>query len=201
MPSIAVLNIDNKETQLSPDKLSNLARMDFTKSGLFEVLDAYDIRYLLNNSEFDATDCYGKICLVEAGNFLKVDKVLSGSVETYPDRIVVTFRQFDVQKEKTEKAQVMEFVAVENQLHIMISITIKKMYDLEVEKNLITKLTKRNDFESTINLPDEDVLNLSCPRMGVTVFTGEVARIYRDSKVNGGFDALPVMSQFGYQFD
>src|SRR5210317_2664694 len=73
MPSIAVLNIDSKDTQLSPEKLSSLTRIEVTKSGQFEVMDAYDIQYLFAKNKFDAEDCYGKICLIEAGNVLKVD--------------------------------------------------------------------------------------------------------------------------------
>lgn len=201
MPSIAVLNIDSKDSQLSPEKLAGIARMEVTKTGLFEVLDEYDIQYLLNKNDFDGTDCYGKICLIEAGKVLKVNKVISGSVESYHDRIVITLRLVDVQKGIIEKAEVMEFINVENQLHTMISITINNMFNLETDKNLVTKLTKKNDFESTINLPDEDVLNLTGPRMGVTFFTGEIAKIYQRPKEQGGFDALPVMSQFGYQFE
>jgi hypothetical protein len=201
LQSIAVLNIDSKDAALSPEKLSSLARIEVTKTGMFEVMDAYDISYLFEKNNFNPANCYGKICLVEAGNILKVDKVFSGFVEAYQDRIVITFRLLDVQKGKIEKAEVMEFINLQNQLHLMISVTIKKMFDLEVDKDLINKLTKKNDFESTVNIPDEDALNLSGPRMGVTFFTGEVAKIYQRPKSEGGFDALPIMSQFGYQFE
>lgn len=201
LPTIAVLNIDNTNAELNPSQLASLARIEVTKYGKFEVYDQYDIAYLFKKNEFDAEGCYGKICLIEAGKILGVDKVLSGSVETFEQHIVITLRQVDVVNERIEKAQVMEFIKIENQLFSMIEITVQKMYGMEVDENLEIKLTKKDDFESTINVTDADVLNLSGPRMGMTFFTGEAASIHRAPLLEGGYDALPLLSQFGYQFE
>ena len=73
----------------------------------------------------------------------------------------------------------------------MIGITLKKMFDLPIEQDLETKLTKKFDYDNAINNPESDQLNLSGPRMGLTVFSGETAKIYRTSKSLGGFDAIP----------
>jgi len=201
IPTIAVLNIDNTNADLSPSQLASLTRIEVTKLGDFEVYDQYDIAYLFKTNEFDSEDCYGKICLIEAGKILGVDKVLSGSVETFEQHIVITLRQVDVHNEKIEKAQVMEFLKIENQLFSMIELTVQKMYGMEMDENVEIKLTKRDDFESTINVPDADVLNLSGPRMGLTFFVGEAAEIYQKPLSKGGYNGLPLLSQFGYQFE
>ena len=95
----------------------------------------------------------------------------------------------------------MEFLKIEKQMDNMIELTVQSMFDLELDENVLTKLTQDDAFESTINTPDEDVLNLSGPRMGLTFVTGDLAKAQSRSKIDGGFDALPVMSQFGYQFE
>jgi len=200
-PKMAVMNIDNTGAELSPTQLASLTRIEVTKYDQFEVVDQYDISYLFKENGFDSEGCYGKICLTKAGKVLEVDKVLSGSVETFDKSIVITLRQVDIKSESIEKTQVMEFLKIDNQLSTMIELTVKQMYDLEVNSDILTKLTKPNDFENTINVEEVDVLNLAGPRMGVTFFTGELASIQRNPKSQGGFDALPFMSQFGYQFE
>jgi len=178
-----------------------LTRIEVTKYNQFEVVDQYDIEYLFKENGFDNEGCYGKICLAKAGEVLNVDKVLSGSVETFDESIVITLRQVDVKSKSIEKTQVMEFLKIDKQLSTMIELTVKQMYGLEVNEDVLTKLTKPNDFENTINVEEVDVLNLSGPRMGLTFFTGELGKIQSMPKSQGGFDALPLMSQFGYQFE
>ena len=39
------------------------------------------------------------------------------------------------------------------------------------------------------------------PRMGFTVFSGNAASRIREGRESGGYDAFPVMFQFGYQFE
>lgn len=201
LPTLAVLNIDNPGSQLTPAQLASLTRIEVIKYGQFEVLDQYDIQYLFEKEEFNYENCYGKLCLLEAGKILGVNKVLSGSVEEFEKHVVVTLRQIDVASGSIEKAQVMEYLKIENQMDNMIDLTVQSMYGLDLDQNVLTKLTEDDAFESTINTPDADVLNLSGPRMGLTFVTGELAKAQSRSKTDGGFDALPVMSQFGYQFE
>jgi len=200
-PTMAVMNLDNTGAELSPTQLASLTRIEVTKYNQFEVVDQYDIEYLFKQNGFDADDCYGKICLAKAGEVLGVDKILSGSVETFDESIVITLRQVDVKSQSIEKAKVMEFLKIDKQISTMIEITVKQMYELEVNEDVLTKLTKPNDFENTINVEEVDVLNLSGPRMGLTFFTGDLATVQSAPKSQGGFDALPLMSQFGYQFE
>jgi len=201
LPVIAVLNIDSKGLTLEPSQLGNIARTELSKLDRFQVMDRYDVDYVIEKNEFAIDKCYGKICMVEAGKILKTDKMLTGSAEVLGETIVVTLRIIDVGTQSIEKTQVMEFLNLRGQIQTMISLTVKKMFEETIDENLINKLTKKFDYESAVNFPEVDQLNLSGPRMGFTAFTGELSSIYSDPKNMGGFDALPLMFQFGYQFE
>lgn len=46
-----------------------------------------------------------------------------------------------------------------------------------------------------------DYLQLSGPRLGVAVFTGNISQRIQDPTSTGGLNAKPVMAQVGYQFE
>ncbi len=200
-PVVAVLNIDSQDFALEPGQLGNIVRTELTKLDLFQVMDRYDVEYIINKNDFDIERCFGKICLMEAGKLLKTDKMLTGSVEVFGETIVITTRLIDVRTASIEKSQVIEFLNLRAKIQTMMGLCLKKMLDMEVDENMIKKLTQKDDFESTVNFPDARSLNLSGPRMGFTAFTGELAQVYRAGKSQGGFDAYPLMFQFGYQFE
>ena len=200
-PVIAVLNIDSKGLTLEPSQLGDIARTELNKINQFQVMDRYDVDYIIEKNEFKTDNCYGKICMIEAGKILKTDKMFTGSAEVLGETIVITLRLIDVGTQSIEKTQVMEFLNLRGQIQTMISITVKTMFDEKIDENLTNKLTKKFDYESAVNFPEVDRLNLSGPRMGFTAFSGKLSSIYSDPKSMGGFDALPLMFQFGYQFE
>ena len=201
LPVIAVLSIDSKGLTLEPNQLGNIARTELSKLDRFQVMDRYDVDYVIEKNEFPIENCFGKICMIEAGKVLKTDKMLTGSAEVLGETIVITLRLIDVGTQSIEKTQVMEFLNLRSQIQTMISLTVKKMFEETIDENLINKLTQKFDYESAVNFPEVDRLNLSGPRMGFTAFTGNLSRIYSDPKNMGGFDAFPLMFQFGYQFE
>ncbi|MEM6963206.1 MAG: hypothetical protein AAF573_00485 [Bacteroidota bacterium] len=200
-PFIAVLNIDSRGLTLDPAQLGNITRTELSKLQRYQVMDRYDVDYVIEKNEFSIEKCYGRICMVEAGKILKTDKMLTGSAEVLGETITITLRLIDVGTETIEKTQVMEFLNLRNQIQTMIRLTMKSMFDEPIDDNVLNKLTKKFDYESAVNFPEVDRLNLSGPRMGFTAFTGELSRIYSDPKSEGGFDAFPLMFQFGYQFE
>ena len=200
-PILAVLNIDSKGLTLEPAQLGNITRTELSKLENYQIMDRYDVDYVIEKNGFSIEKCYGKICMVEAGRILKTDKMLTGSAEVYGETIVFTFRLIDVATQSIEKTQVMEFLNLRTQIQTMINLTIKTMFEQPVDENLKNKLTKKFDYESAVNFPEVSQLNLSGPRMGFTAFTGNLSKIYADPKNVGGFDALPLMFQFGYQFE
>ncbi|MCR9289669.1 MAG: hypothetical protein NXI23_20015 [Bacteroidetes bacterium] len=200
-PSVAVLHIDAQGFTIDAAQMGNLTRIELSKLGNYEIIDRYDVQYLMEQNEINPDNCFGKICLLEAGKKLKVDKMFTGSVEVLSEKIVISFRLIDVGTEVEEKSQVLEFLNLRHQVQTMIGLTINKMFDNPVDENLMNKLTKQNDFESTVNIPTAEKLNLSGPRMGITFFSGDAATVFKEKESLGGYDGIPVMFQFGYQFE
>ena len=83
----------------------------------------------------------------------------------------------------------------------MIKITMREMFDLEVNQELVTRLRKQYNFESATNNPNKIRLNLAGPRMGASFITGQTADILALPEHEGGYDVFPLMFQFGYQIE
>ena len=198
---VGVLYIDSKGFALDPVQMGNMTRLELDKTGIYEVLDKYDVEYLVEKEGLKLENCYGKICLTETGKKLRADKMLTGSVELLGERVVISFRLIDIGTESVEKSQVMEFLNLRPQVQLMIQLTIRAMLGLPNDPNIVNKLTKADDYVSALNLPEKAKLNLSGPRMGVTVFSGPQVQRIQDPERTGGFNARPVMFQFGYQFE
>jgi hypothetical protein len=198
---LAVLSLDAKGINLDPIQVGNLTRIEIEKTGLYEVLDRYDVAFLLEKENINLDNCYGKTCLVEVGKKLKTDKILTGSVEVLGENIVISIRLLDIASQTIEKSKVTQFLNLKNQLQPMLNVTVSQLFDLPIDQNTLTKLTKSDDYESSINMPEVSRLNLSGPRMGVTLFTGKAAADFKRAENQGGLNATPVMFQFGYQFE
>ena len=200
-PKVAVLHIDSKGFILDPIQMGNMVRLELDKIGQYEILDKYDVEYLATKESLDLSNCYGKICLVEMGRKLRSDKMLTGSVELLGEQIVISFRLIDVGTETVEKSQVSQYLNLRNQVQLMVELTLRQMLGLPTDADILKKLTQADDYASSINIPDAAKLNLSGPRMGMTVFTGKSAKRISSPRSEGGIDANPLMFQFGYQFE
>lgn len=199
-PKITVLNVDSRGLALDPVQMGNLVRIELEKIGTFEVMDRYDVSYLIDKNKLDISNCYGKLCLVDIGTVIKSEKMFSGSVENYGDKIIITMRMIDVNSATVEKTQVGEYLNYPKELQRMISLTIRQMFNLENDQMLINQLTKPNQLEA---LPNnfQKRLRLDGPRMGVAYFSGKTAEYLQAPKKEGGFDVVPLFFQFGYQFE
>ena len=199
---VGVLGIDSKGfPSIDPLQMAQIVRTELDKLNKFEVMDKYDIEYLLKNADAKPDNCFGKVCLVEMGKKIRADKMLSGSIELNGERIFMNFRFIDVASASVEKSKTIEFLNLRSQIPLMVGLTLQKMFDQTVDNELLTKLTKKFDYENAINNPDQERLNLSGPRMGFTLFTGATADILKAKTNIGGFDVNPYMFQFGYQFE
>lgn len=199
---LTVLNIDSQGIDLTPQQLGNLARIEVEKLGLYEVMDRYDVAYMIKKHKLDIEGCYGKICLVEMGNVIKTDKMLSGSVETYGEKLILTLRLIDVKSEKIEKTQVNEFLNLPKQIQPMIELTTAGLFGTEVDSLMYKRLTLKEQYENEMINPNTNKLNLSGPRLGATFFSPQSYSLLSTPVTEGGYDArTPVMFMFGYQFE
>lgn len=200
-PTITVLNIDTKGVPLDPQQMGNITRIELEKLDTFDVMDRYDVAYVIDKNKLNITNCYGKLCLLEIGSTIKTDFMLTGSAELYGQTLVVTFRLIDVAKGSIEKTTVMEFLDLPLELQAMAQITLHNMFGRRNDEVLVTRLTKKFDYENAINNPESSRLNLQGPRFGYVYTFGSQSTILQRSPKEGGFGAYPAMFQFGYQFE
>lgn len=198
---VTVLNIDTKGVPPDPAMMGNLVRTELDKLDSFEVMDRYDVSYVIENNQLSVNNCYGKICLVEAGKVIGADKMLTGYVEKFGKNIVVTLKFIDVKTEAVEHTQIVEFLDLPEEIQAMVSITLNRMFGRKDDAILVERLTKKFNYESSTNNPNKDILRLGGPRMGFLVFAGGEGRQIHLEEKKGGYGAFPVMFQFGYQFE
>ncbi len=199
--TVSVLSVDTKGLNLDPAQAGNLVRLELEKLEVYEVMDRYDVMFLVEKNKLQINNCYGKLCLVEIGNTIKSDKMLTGTIELIGDNIIFSLRLVDVKTQSIVKSNVREFLNLPNELQNMTAITLREMFGFESDKVLVTRISKKDNFEGAQNNPNETRVNLNGPRMGFTLLTGQAASIFKSAKEDGGFDGFPAMFQFGYQFE
>ncbi len=200
-PSLTILNIDTKGLSMDPLVMGNMVRMELEKLNMYDVMDRYDVAYMIEKNKLNITSCFGKTCLVEIGSLIHSDKMFTGSVESTGEAIIVTFRLIDVKTATIEKTQVNEYLYLPKELQSMSKISVRQMFGVAVDQPQLTYLTKKNGFENSTSNPDRSSVNLSGPRSGFTYFSGEAGRIIQKPRSEGGYGSYPVMFQFGYQFE
>lgn len=198
---VTVLNIDTKGINVDPVQMGGIVRTELDKLDTFEVMDRYDVSYVIEKNKLNTSNCYGKICLVETGKLINADKILTGSVELIVKTYVVTLKLINVKTESVERTEIIEFLELPDELQVMVNITLSKMFNRFVDPTTLERLTKKNNYESAVNNPNQNTLKLNGPRMGFIAFTGQQGRQIGESSSKGGNDAFPVMFQFGYQFE
>lgn len=194
-PSVAVLNIDSKGVISDPQETGYLVRLELEKTGKVTVMDKYEVADVLTANKIDANTCYAKTCLVETGKLLKVDKMLTGSVERMGEKIIITLRLIDVQSGAVEKSDATEYLNLP-EVQKMIAISVRKIMGMEPDP-VMTKLLI--DYDVPIESP-KNTLCLNGPRMGFGMATGPALKVLTEKDgTKGGFNMYPVNFQFGWQ--
>lgn len=201
-PTIAILDFDTRgyaaanQSQCIQHIINELVRF-----GDFEVMDKYDIEYIAKRDTLKMTGCFSKICLAEFGKRLQVQKIITGSISQLGDNVNVSVRLLDVETGVFEKSYVKEFLNIPGNELSMIRVTMNELFAKANDQDLVNKLTKKAEFDNSINNPYQLRLKSDGPRMGMTVLTGESANIIKAPTQEGGYDGMPYMFQFGYQFE
>ena len=196
-PSLAIISIDTKGIDQNPDLVRNILQLEVEKTNKYNVMDRYDIADILKKEDKEFTECFGKTCLVAKGKQLGVDKMLSGSVELFGKKIVVTLRLIDVKRGETEKVEAKEYLNLPEELQKMIRISVNERLDIPNDENLVNLLV---EYDSPISSP-RTTLRLNGPRIGIAYTSGETGERLQASKTEGGYEMFPVISQFGYQWE
>lgn len=199
----AIYNMDiTGNSGLQSNQMGNLLRMHFEKLDSFEVIDRYEMGNLNESmGTSKLTTCFSKSCLAEIGQKLKADKVVSGSIDAIGSYYIVTLRRLDVKASEIDKVLVREYLINQEQISTILLLAMNEFLGLPNPESLYLSLTKKDAFANSINHPYYPRLRTDGPRMGVSIATGESAKILSREESQGGFNAYPMTFHFGYQFE
>lgn len=194
-PTIAVLNIDSKGMVNNSEEMGFLTRLELEKTGAFAIMDKYEVAEVTSTHSININTCFSKSCLTDVGKLLKVNKMLSGSVERLGEKIVITLRIIDVNSGTVEKTDATEYLNLP-EVQKMIAISVKKMVGQEPDPTMVKLLI---DYDVPVESP-KNTLKLNGPRMGFGTTIGKNYEILTgDNKQAGEFAMFPASFQFGWQ--
>jgi len=193
----AVLSIHSNITTISPEIAGSLLRIELVKTKKFKILDKHDILEMGKKNKINLASCYGRECLLEVGKSINVDKMISGSIEHLGKKIVISLKILDVHTGKYDRTTVKEFVKVPSEIQAMMQLTLNEMLDIKSNQEILKTLIY---YQQPPKTPQIDIRN-NGPRVGVAFIMGEMADRLSAPEYEGGWDAIPVVSQFGYQFE
>lgn len=196
--TIAVANPNVNALTVKPESVAKMMRLELIKINKYKVYDEFDMNEVIKAKEEYKVGCYGQTCLAKLGEELKVDYVMSGSIDGLGNKIVVTIKIIDVKGQALYKSSVREFDNQELEVQRMIEIVIADMHGLTVDKVLTDRLSFKNEVITSNNIGK---INNSGPRIGFAYLTGTVNEFAtRDTKY-GGLGIQPFTSMIGYQIE
>lgn len=194
---IAVIGIDVHNVAVDNVTLRNMVLLELEKANIYEVLDKFDVADVLKQNDFDPEGCLGKTCQVKVGRMLNADKMLTGSVERFGEKIIFIFRLIDVDADAVVKTDVMEYLDQPEYLGTMLRMSMNNMLDIPNDRHLVELFVSYDQPITSLRT----TLRLDGPRVGVTYFWGNNATRLRAPESEGGFDMYPASVLIGYQFE
>ncbi len=194
-PVAAVLGISSKGIIQDQEALSYMVRLELEKTDAYEVMDNYDVEDVLRKNKIDAYSCLGKSCLVNAGKLLNADKMITGNVERFEEKIIVSLKVIDVKTGSQEKQDVTEYLNLQPDLQKMIQISVEKLVGITPDPQLVNMLI---NYDRPIDSPNTHI-RLNGPRMGAAIVLGDAGKVLRAKESEGGFNMFPLMFQIGWQ--
>lgn len=196
--TVAVTNFSTTGLHVTPEVAAKLARLELIKLEKYSVLDEFDMAEVIESNQEYST-CYGKNCLVEIGEKLKVNYVLSGSVDGLGPKIVVTIKLIDVSSKSLKMTRTMEFDNQEAELQRMIGIVLMEMFGLTPDPIIKSQLQYKNEVITSNNVGR---MNNTGPRVGFAyVGFGELNDFFMRKESMGGLGIMPITTNIGYQFE
>ncbi len=194
---LGVISMDVKGLNVDNQTMANMVNLELQKADIYELLCKYDAEELLRERGVDVNECFGKSCLVRVGELLNADKMLSGSVEKFGNKIIFVLRLIDVESDRIIKTDVMEYIDQQDQLQQMFKLSVNNILDIENDK-FILDLLVNYDVPITTS---RTTLNLSGPRIGFSHPLGRTNERMTAGRPNGGFDMYQINCLIGYQFE
>ncbi len=196
--TIAVANPNVNALTVKSESVAKMMRLELIKINKYKVYDEFDMNEVIKAKEEYKLGCYGQTCLAKLGEELKVDYVMSGSIDGLGNKIVVTIKIIDVKGQALYKSSVREFDNQELEIQRMVEIVIADMHGLTVDKVLSDRLAFKNELITSNNIGK---VNNSGPRIGFAYLTGSVNEFATRSSKYGGLGIQPFTSMIGYQIE
>ena len=93
--SIAVANPNVDGLYATPDMCAKMIRLELSKLNKYSVYDVFDMQEIYDQDESFKTSL-SKTCLVEFGNKLEVDYMITGSYDLLGNKIAISLKMIDV---------------------------------------------------------------------------------------------------------
>lgn len=196
--TIAVANPNVNALTIKAESVAKMLRLELIKINKYKVYDEFDMNEIIQTKEEYKVGCYGQNCLAKLGEELKVDYVMSGSIDGLGNKIVVTVKIIDVKQHALNKSAVREFDNQELEIQRMLEIVLAEMHGLTVDKVIADRLAFKNEVITSNNVGK---INNSGPRIGFAAMTGDVAEFATRSELYGGLGIQPFTSMIGYQIE
>lgn len=196
--TLAVANPNVNSLTVKPESVAKMMRLELIKINKYRVYDEFDMNEVIKAKEEYQVGCYGQSCLTKLGEELKVDYVMSGSVDGLGNKIVISIKIIDVKGQALYKSAVREFDNQELEIQRMIEITLAEMHGLAVDKVTADRLAFKNELITSNNVGK---VNNSGPRIGVAYLTGSLNEFATRDVKYGGLGIMPFASMIGYQIE
>ena len=195
--SIAIANPNVDGLYATPDMCAKMIRLELSKLNKYSVYDVFDMQEVY---EQDASykSCLSKTCLVEFGQKLGVDYMITGSYDLLGNKIAISLKMIDVNSNRVYKSGLKEFTNQEKELQRMTEVLLKEMLEIPVNKELEDQLKFDHDIITKSNVGK---VSNSGPRVGFGVMTGSFYEYANRSSKQGGLDIFPAVSMIGYQLE
>jgi len=196
--SIAVANPHVQGLSITSGVAAKLIQLELIKLDKFSVYDEFDMAEVISSDEGFSSNCYGLSCLSRMGQALKVDYIISGSIDGLGNKIAISLKWIDVKSGTLYKSMVKEFDNQEAELQRMIEILLKEMNGVEVDQVLKDRLRFNNEVITSNNIGR---INNSGPRIGYALMVGSLSEFATRPQSQGGLDMFPGVSMIGYQVE
>jgi hypothetical protein len=196
--SIAVALPHLENFDVSREIVAKLIQIELIKLEEYRVYDEFDLKEASDSDQRFSLDCYGKNCLLELGQKLGADYIVSSSILVFGGKTVITLKFIDIKTGDIYKSDVREFIDDKDEVQRMFQLMIREMHDIQVHNEEASRIS----FDNQPIIKDNvGTINNSGPRLGYSFFSGDLAEFARRDAEQGGLEIFPSATLIGYQLE
>ncbi|MBI1184708.1 hypothetical protein GC194_10575 [bacterium] len=202
LPTIAIIDADISIESPSKQEFISLLEAKLSQLHEYMVLDHYEISYRLQEKKLEVDNCYAPTCLRKVAEKLGIEYVLFSSFNILGNRYITSLKLIDVASGNTIAFQSHDFAILRGQELNMMQFLFNNMFGITNDANMVEKIMQPSiEDQMSEELEEIPAVNLSGPRTGFAYFGGMMGKMLKSPKSKGGFNASPILSQWGYQFE